>query len=236
MCSLSFLPESSGFEMMMNRDELLSRPVALPLDFRMCGGLRALYPCEPGGGTWIGVSEVGITLALINWYERPQRPLDSSRGDIIPALLACRRVEEVAGRLEMLLRREHNPFRLVAVSASEHVLHEWRAGPALECIEHPWERRHWFSSSVDEAGANERRSAVAARNGMTLAELHRSHDPERGAYSICMHREDAQTVSCTAISLSVERAVVTYQDGPPCLGGRVVAETLDFARSFGDTP
>ena len=82
----------------MNRDEQVSRPRALAPRRQWTGTRASLYPCETGGGTWIGVSEVGLSLALINWYAKPQRDraLCVSRGIIIPHLLAAENLAEVA--------------------------------------------------------------------------------------------------------------------------------------------
>jgi hypothetical protein len=46
--------------------------------------------------------------------------------------------------------------------------------------------------------------------------LHRSHGTERGPYSTCMHREDAATVSYTEVTVSRQRADMSYTPGTPC--------------------
>ena len=46
--------------------------------------------------------------------------------------------------------------------------------------------------------------------------LHSSHDPEPGAYSVCMHRDDAVTVSMTLVEVSGDTATMRYHDGSPC--------------------
>ena len=94
MCSVSFLPLAEGFHLLMNRDEKLTRPEALPPALRRCGKFSALYPREPGGGTWIGCNETGLGLALINWYSRPHFGASLSRGVIIPALLEAATLRE----------------------------------------------------------------------------------------------------------------------------------------------
>jgi hypothetical protein len=50
----------------------------------------------------------------------------------------------------------------------------------------------------------------------TLRNLHRSHAPEKGPYSICMHREDACTVSFTDVIVDNSVATVSYHEGTPC--------------------
>jgi hypothetical protein len=87
-------------------------------------------------------------------------------------------------------------------------------------LEHPWKTNIWISSGYDEPGAQAARSqvfrqALRQSSAGTLAwlrRLHRSHRPERGAYSICMHREDAATVSYTEIRSRPGRVEMEYAD------------------------
>ena len=60
MCTLTFIPKPQGYLLGMNRDERLTREVALPpVAIRL--QLPAVYPRESGGGTWIGSNAAGIT-------------------------------------------------------------------------------------------------------------------------------------------------------------------------------
>ncbi|HEY2835502.1 MAG TPA: NRDE family protein, partial [Rhizomicrobium sp.] len=117
MCTVSFLPQSQGFFLAMNRDEQKSRPRALPPRRRKTGVHTSLYPSEKSGGTWIGVNDAGLVLALINWYAKPQRgrSLCLSRGIVIPELLAANDLKDLSARLKKLPLQELNPFRLIAV-------------------------------------------------------------------------------------------------------------------------
>ncbi len=241
MCSVSFLPHSGGFDLLMNRDELLSRPAALPPSIHRCGGLAALYPHELHGGTWAGINESGLTLALINWYSQPQLAGTLSRGEVIPALLAEETAGEAEVRLKALPLSRMNPFRLIIVSPSEKRLQEWRSsGSLLEGSALPWEKCHWFSSGFDEEQANHVRrltcgDAAGEADADTLPwlrRLHRSHVPTNGAFSLCMHRADACTVSCTEISLNSTGAVMAYHAGPPCCSGPPFTMSLRLSAGF----
>ena len=46
--------------------------------------------------------------------------------------------------------------------------------------------------------------------------FHSSHDPEKSEQSVCMHRDDANTVSHSHISVDSETAQFAYKDGAPC--------------------
>jgi hypothetical protein len=237
MCTVSFLPAEDGFHLAMNRDEQLSRRAALPPDIFTRGALRALYPHELSGGTWVGVNEAGLALALINWYSQPQRKPGRivSRGVVIPALLAAETMTEAGELLASLGVGAMNPFRLIIASSRERSLREWRSsGDALEVVASPWQRAHWFSSSFDEAEANRVRGLTCARaarrsrpaSATWLRKLHASHHPSKGAFSICMHRIDACTVSCTELSVGDGAAAMTYSAGPACRRGPRFAKTL----------
>jgi hypothetical protein len=237
MCTVSFLPTADGYQLAMNRDEELSRMAALPPALRRCGSLRALYPHELSGGTWIGVNEATVGFALVNWYAKPRRNgADAvSRGIVIPELLSARGVEEASARLAALPRERMNPFRLIMVSAPEKRIVEWRAeGGALKLLHLPWARQHWFSSGFDEAGANRWRRIACLREAELsssdspgwLRRLHRSHHPTKGAFSICMHRVDACTVSFTELSVNASAAAMVYHAGPACKRGPRFTKTL----------
>lgn len=227
MCTLSFMPVQGGFHLLMNRDEQRSRSTALPPRLHPCGNLRAIYPSEQGGGTWIGVNEAGLCAALLNWYAKP--PLSDrpafSRGLIIPTLLAAGNRQEASALLQSLPLDHLEPFRLFLFHAGERGITSFSSDSAtLQELDLPWERSHWFSSGYDEPTATRSRTeasncASAQSDAGTLdwlRRLHRSHQPEQGPFSICMHREDACTVSMTEVTLLHEKAGLTYHAGAPC--------------------
>jgi hypothetical protein len=238
MCTVSFLPGRSGFLLAMNRDEKKARPRALAPRRRWTGTHNALFPSEPGGGAWIGVNDAGLTLALVNWYAKPQRDplLCVSRGIIVPHLLAADAMADFGRMFADLPLDRINPFRLIAASAGETRLREWRwDGTLLSCGKFRWARRHWFSSGYDEPVVASRRAQVTrdvpALTPARLRRLHAGHLPERGPFSLCMHRDDAQTVSYTEIAVSPARARMRYAAGPPCRTAPGAPRVLSFGRN-----
>jgi hypothetical protein len=225
MCSVSFLPREDGFVLAMNRDERLSRLSALPPEVFERDGLAMLYPRELSGGTWTGVNSAGVAFSLINWYSQPDCAFGNpvSRGEVVRALLSAPNPEAAASLLEELPLKRMNPFRLMAVGLSERSLTEWHSsGGDLERFTLPWKRHHWFSSGLDERKANQVRRRVCARihgdslDLPSLRKLHRSHAPKAGPFSLCMHRNDACTVSYTEINVRGPMASTYYVAGPPC--------------------
>jgi len=187
----------------------------------------ALFPSEPGGGTWVGVNEAGLGCALINWYAITARvsSFPVSRGRVVMNALAASNVQEMEQSLTALPLNRINPFRLIGVFSAARAVVEWRWNlKVLAVISHPWATATWISSGLDEAGAQAARGETfaAARRQKSfgrvewLRRLHRSHKPVRGPYSTCMHRNDAATVSYTEIEVSPGKIVLRYCDGAPC--------------------
>jgi Transport and Golgi organisation 2 len=241
MCTVSFLPKEQGFYLAMNRDEKLDRFAGQLPTIVNLAGRRAIFPSEPDGGTWIAANDAGICLALINWHRverEPKRDL-ISRGQVVRELAAKSSREEIAEALAELPLNRLRPFRLIAIIPLEKSVMEWRWDlERLSMRRHPWKLRHWFSSGFDESKAERERDRVckAVRNKKSagrldwLRRLHRSHLPERGPFSICMHRSDAATVSYTEVAVSRERATMRYKPGTCCSNGAMVTGTISLAR------
>lgn len=181
MCTVSLIARRVGYALGMNRDEKLCRVAALlPQHFR-CGELRAIFPSEPGAGTWIGVNDRGQTFALINWYsvvERATRNL-VSRGDVVRTLLSSETLDEANDVFSSLPLSRINPFPLIGVSMDKQIV-EWRWDLQLYSYQHPWLSRTWISSGFDEPGAQRTRGnafaeALNAQDAETLPWLRRLH-------------------------------------------------------------
>jgi transport and Golgi organization protein 2 len=237
MCSVSFIPRQDGFVLAMNRDELISRVAALPPRLHDRGDLAVLCPSEPSGGTWIGVNSAGMAFSLLNWHSQPDRATDNliSRGEVVRTLLCSRSTSEAGSILKELPLRRMNPFRLVAVNLAERSLVEWCSGiEALTSKRHPWKRQHWFSSGFDEARAIQVRRGVCAQfpgdleDLATLRKLHATHLPSAGPFSLCMHREDAATVSYTELSVRDHTASMSYISESPCSPAARFLEVLSL--------
>lgn len=237
MCTVSFIPKTQGWYLAMNRDEQRSRPPGLPPAFFHGETCLKLYPHEPEGGTWIGANDAGLCLALINWHAESRIPerAQLSRGTIIPTLLDCEELGAVHCRLEDMPLVRFQPFRLVAVSPQGPSLHFWSwNGQSLYGRGYLWSRMHWFSSGFNETEVSRVRQQTclqaATLSGVGtipwLRKLHASHHPEKGPYSICMHRRDATTVSYTELIATRRTILMNYFPGSPCELGKNYSEVL----------
>jgi hypothetical protein len=212
----------------MNRDELLSRPVASPPQVRNSGGAEVLYPTEPAGGTWIACNQRGVLLALLNWNDIESDCLGrktKSRGFVIPTLIGAQDLAAVDSAFERISLGGVLPFRLFGFFPDEKTASLWRwDGMTKERRTLPWSRGHWFSSSLSDQAAEEQRGvaceAAASQPGFWTPEslrlLHASHNLAAGPFSVCVHRPDAATVSYAEVVCREGSLLMRYVAGNPC--------------------
>lgn len=75
MCTVTYLPKpDGGFILTSNRDEDLSRQIALPVKQYTINNVQVYYPKDPkAGGTWIASGSNGFTLCLYNGAFEPHQ-------------------------------------------------------------------------------------------------------------------------------------------------------------------
>jgi len=227
MCTVTFIARQWGYCLGMNRDEKLTRPTGLPPKEKKVNGRAVISPSEPGGGTWIALNDYGATLALINWYSITARVGGKavSRGEVINSMSAASSADVAHAALAGLPLNRINPFRLIGVYPATGEIIEWRWNLSqLVRKHHRWKTQQWISSGFDEPTAQRVRGKSFQRAGRQhsadsldwLRRLHRSHLPEAGPFSTCMHRADAATVSYTAVAVSSHHTTMRYHAGAPC--------------------
>ena len=227
MCTLTVVTRDNGYSLAMNRDERLTRNDAVPPAKVHLPGAIAVYPRDSIGGTWVAVNDRGVALALLNWNDVAQPTTEKTRscGAVIPNLIGCSSSMEVRITLEGLDLNGVWPFRLVGVFPSEQVISEWNWNrDARETHSHEWKPRHWFSSSLSDALASEKRGEVcqASWTGSDagtlpwMRRLHASHANGPGPFSLCVHRESVGTLSYTEIDCGVDKVECRYWCGRPC--------------------
>lgn len=225
MCTVTWLLTADGYEVFCNRDERRTRAAAWPPRVRERQGVRFIAPIDgDGGGTWIGVNQFGLTLSLLNRYEAntsalPAEPL--SRGWLVLELLASRNVTEVQQRLSAQHLPSFAPFTLLTLAPPGCAsLFAWD-GLTLHAETDAAARLPLTSSSFATRAVVAARQAQFAQVGAplsraALAAFHRSHEPEPGAFSVCMHRDNAQTVSYSHLCVTAQSATFTYLPHAPC--------------------
>jgi hypothetical protein len=239
MCTLTLVSQpGGGFRLAFNRDESRARPAALAPERHRFGDRSAILPIDPvSGGTWIGVNDAGLILALLNAnpVPRPERRGPRSRGTIITELLASASLDEVVTQMATVPAGEYPPFRLVAF-ADERVA-DWksdgiqitRAGPTV--IETPLLlTSSGLGDHLVETPRRELFDAMFFDGSDQLTrqdEFHRHSWPDLPHLSVCMSRDDARTVSHTVVEWDDHNAWMTYTaDAPDAAAPAAMARIL----------
>lgn len=235
MCTLSYLPLSQGYSLMMNRDESPQRLPAQALRLSrldgVCGPIQTLFPVDgAAGGTWIGVNEDGISFALMNRYpDGYQRPLGAqSRGRLIPEAL---RVDgamlglERAAALDLGLTP---PFILLGFETAQAPVSLAWDGQRLERRLYPEGaltlassafkpdevlpvRRALFDRMLAGLQGPDEAAALAAQEA-----YHLSEEPEPGPFAVFMTRPDSQTLSVEQVLVLPRQIVVRHRLREEC--------------------
>jgi hypothetical protein len=237
MCTVSIVPWRGGVRLAANRDELRSRPEALPPDVRVFGRRRAILPLDPaGGGTWIAASDATLALTVLNVTREPGGRVTAprSRGTIIPALLAAGSLAEAAEWALALEARDFAPFRLVIADRREcvEILSEG-IRPELVLRSELTAPLLFASSGLGDALVEGPRSDLFARllagGDWPSAQdtFHRHSWPDLPHLSVCMRRPDAHTVSHSVVALTTGSASLHYHAGEPDLPAPCFTLALD---------
>jgi Transport and Golgi organisation 2 len=230
MCTVSWIRDDAGYELFFNRDEKLVRKKALAPCPAARGGVRFLAPVDGDfGGTWIATNEFGVTICLLNGANLTgscggDGRAIRSRGLLLPELISSPSVAAVCERVRTADWAVYAPFTLVALGPGQPpALVEWDG--ARKIVRFQDESYLMLtSSSFDTEAVRARRQeefrSLVASSGQVDAELlarfHGSHLPTRSAYSTCMHRPDAETVSFSRIRVSEGGSEFLYNPAAPC--------------------
>ena len=232
MCTVSIVPLDNGFRLVCNRDESVSRGLAVEPQRHDFGSTSAVFPIDPdGGGTWIGFNGDGLVMAILNrsaaQHTGPRRPGLRSRGAIIPALLRCRSLPEAVRAAGELEPTDFAPFQLVAIQGHAVSTLIWDGDGALQTTEGiPLTQPLLFTSSslADTPVEPPRRRLFVASVINTpdswlegQRRFHRHQWPDRQDISVCMERSGARTVSRSTINVTADGSTFDYE--PLCAQG-----------------
>lgn len=236
MCTVTWLQEDGGYQVFCNRDENSSRAPALEPRVVRHEGVRFVAPLDGDfGGTWIGANEFGVTVCLLNGPAITSgRNLEprKSRGILVTGLLNAAGVAEVRQRIARLDLSPFAPFTLAAFEPGQPAsITAWDGEEAMiltngePCLP-------LTSSSVDPGGVQSARREdlcrrirdAGTRDARMFEAFHKSHGSGPSAYSTCMHRPGAETVSFSRLRVTKEGVRLFYMPASPCKGssGRMV--------------
>lgn len=230
MCTLTWRITDQGYQVLFNRDEQKTRSIALPPQSFQQGDCNAFMPIDPDGqGTWIACNDQGLSLCLLNFYQgQTPASANQSRGQLIRQLAFCHDYQQVIRQIEKLHWCDFPPFTLLIFDAQ--LLPQHSMIPAI--IWDGIEVTHTHKQSPVTSSALELDQVQAAREQhfkqqmintpstqpslCQLLTYHMSHQPNAGSHSVCMHRDDAETVSLTMINVQAQQVTIDYRPGSPC--------------------
>lgn len=211
MCTVSVISRPSGLRLVTNRDVPRARSLSHPPTWREGGLHRAIWPTDPdGGGTWVGASQSGLVLCLLNLNPIPAPEPDAtltSRGVIIPDLIDHDDARRAVDALKSWDLRSFAPFRLIATDIADGQVRileaQWHTELTL--------RQHSTPACFVSSGLGDDRVLPRlplfddnVREGDSIAQdrFHRHCWPGRPEISVLMSRSDARTVSITTVELT----------------------------------
>ena len=216
MCTLTWrLAEKGGYDLLFNRDERNTRRPEEPPRLGMTReGVNYLAPVDGDqGGTWLLLSKLGLTVAILNYY--PDGVIATglmSRGTLPLRCASCIQVDAIAGVLRNVPLKQYATFHLVAIDANGQGVHfRWdgralHEAPAAEFL---------TSSSVEperiQAMRKARFETWPGRTMEALVKFHYHHDKLAGAESVCMRRADASTRSVCTVRVRPTSRELQYQ-------------------------
>lgn len=224
MCTVTVVPYDGGVRLFCNRDERRTRLPASPPQIHDLSGQRALFPRDPqGGGTWIGVNDAGVVVALLN-----RRPAIStsgglprrSRGLIVLELLRCASLEQAITATKALDTELFEPFSAVMLQGQQlAVATSCGTGTIDWCQQSLAAPELFTSSSLGDSVAGPPRQRLFERLVLRgpagwLEGQTRFHDhqwPHRPEISVRMERADALTVSRTQIEATRHTRRLLYE-------------------------
>ncbi len=234
MCTISWLVSKNKYTVFFNRDESVLRPIAIPPAIyqtqKETGNVKHIMPVDPQGqGSWIVTNEFGFTFALLNFYQGklPKGRL-RSRGEIVKLAASVTSNDEAENFIDSLDLNRYAPFSLLIFKPD--LLRAEEKFPAVDLCR--WDGKSLnlekkssphFSSAVEfEKVCKDRlefyKKEILDKNAteLELKYFHLSHFPEKSRYSICMHREEARTVSFSQVEVTLKEINFYYTDGAPC--------------------
>jgi len=258
MCSLSWFKKDNQVIIFFSRDEMLTRsrakPPAIIRDAKEAKNLKeskvlkepteqaplSIMPIDQdAGGSWLSINQSGVFIGLLNAYpEGSQKPLATktnshlpiSRGQVIIDLARATSLRQLQNYFSNSHLKQYKPFKLVFISQQQQQQFYWN-GEQVEMSSLP----PFLSSSSysNQAVVTYRQQLFAKLKNIDrnkLLQFHQNHYHIDPAFSVCMHREEAKTVSLSEIQLTDEKVSYRYWDGSPCIVD--ASEVISLDRSY----
>lgn len=239
MCTMSWFLREDGYELFFNRDEQRSRSCAhlpeLTLDDNKT--ISYIAPTDAdAGGTWIAVNEQGVTVCLLNHYQFEQPVTYQkwlSRGEIVRQFANTLTLVQAEALFQQVVLSDYRAFRLfILMPDGTNRLFVWdghqqrierevtapKSSSSVDAREVKSLRKQYFSDLQLQKSTDRQQ----------FLDYHTSHYPDKSKKSVCMHRDDANSVSLSHIVVTHDVISFAYANGAPCV--EPLNEPLTLAR------
>ncbi len=199
-----------------------------------------------GGGTWLAVNQFGVFVGLLNLYLKSETgskkclgvnqeteiagedKIKRSRGLLVKELSSCSNLASFVAALNRQDLTVYPSFELAFISSADKCRFVWDAGSLARQPLEPFSssssyqpkaivavRKQKFQQLITK---NKEKSKKKSKEKMKemLINLHSEHSTQKDETSICMHRDDACTVSMSLIEIDQSKIEYQYWDGSPC--------------------
>ncbi|WP_017342828.1 NRDE family protein [Halorubrum sp. T3] len=241
MCTLTLAWRAFGdapVALAATRDEALDRPSEPPA-LRTDDGdeVRYVAPRDAeAGGTWIGVSEGGLVVAVTNLWLDADREGDRSRGLLVRDCLTAASAEDAVRAVERELdERAYDGFNLVLADERAAFLLTYDGGLAVTRLDpgvHVVGNVGGVVNGAERFAIPERRREFGEERADSARRIAAALVPEPGEtgaswldrasgvladhdYGACLHGDEFGTRSFTRIRTG-DAPEMAYADGPPC--------------------
>ena len=222
MCTVSFVPTSTGIFLSSNRDEKKTRGIALSPQIYQSESCRQLYPKDVNaGGAWIALNSFSDAAVLLNGaFEKHQveNTYRRSRGLIFLEIISENNPKEQFDSIDL---NKIEPFTIILFSKG--ILHElrWDAFHKYQKILAIDRAYIWSSSTLYDSATVRKRehwfSVWLSQNSEPsldqILSFHKFGGEGDRHIDIRMNRNNVlYTVSITSIELKGEVGIMHYQD------------------------
>jgi len=220
MCTMSLFRDQQTLIVTMNRDEARLRTEA-GLKQQQLGNIQVLYPVDGlAGGTWFGLNDSGVVMALLNRYQDPQIEGAETRGAIIPLALAKGDYSDVLEHLNGSDFSRFNPFDLFVIGIDNSDHFSWN-GQQVTVTKRSENALLFSSSSLNTELVLDKRQARFEQwlkqqpeqiwhAPQILQQLHLYQDPLDPSDSVLMDRLNTHSKSICQVHLQADQCRFSY--------------------------
>jgi hypothetical protein len=225
VCTLLYLPWQSGpftAAIGLNRDEDYARPAAPPRWWEPTeGGAGFVAPVDlRAGGTWFGLAETGLFVALTNGRQTFAFRHERSRGELVAETLRLGRLEAAIESLTARDALAYGPCHIMLAQGSQvaYVAPDESGRFTIHLLE---QRAHTLTNTGLDAGDTPQlpEDATGETPDEAIAQLRAVLATHTGPMARCRHGQERGTRSSAVLLLGpdLERSRLLFADGPPCV-------------------